>query len=244
VAAVQGRGASFPGEPEFMRASLRAELHLRSRAPKRFESLEAATEWTRTAHLFPKTRLTAENITRRNFRAVGGGADDGREQSVETTLDMRTFSNGPTAVATLEPMIFRRQFCAAVACPLLHVLAADHYTKWQTLLGGDAKRLGAVLRTLRECERAFSSKVYRAVTIVTPEGQINSHHVHSDAPVRESFLRVHWVAVPKELRARRVNRHWWPPSSSRGWSRQPSSRDGARPPRQRWCLRSPRARVG
>jgi hypothetical protein len=30
----------------------------------------------------------------------------------------------------------------------------------------------------------------------------------ADGVEGESFMRVHWVAVPKELRARRVNREW------------------------------------
>jgi Mg-chelatase subunit ChlD len=74
---------------------------------------------------------------------------------------------------------------------VMHTLGDDD--RLSLVAFSDSARTVLPLTAMSEAGRATAM---RALETLRPSGRTN---------ICESFVRVHWVAVPKELRARRVN---------------------------------------
>ena len=185
---VLGLLGTHPGikseDPRWHRHSYDAELKIRNRPPKTFSSMDAAIERTHTGDQFPKTRQTAENLVRRSVQEL---PTDG---SVAYVVDMRTYSTvTPPVVVEEEQMT---EFYRHVQCPFLHIKADDHYSKWEATM--PPERTSQYTQLLRSREAAFPT--YESVTLDSASYghlEVNSHHIHSDAPREVAALLLPWL---------------------------------------------------
>ena len=190
---VLGLAGTHPGvkseNPKWHRASYDAELKIRDRPPKTSDSMDAAIDRTHTGDIYPKSRRTAENLVRRSVTELSDG-------SVEYIVDMRTYST-VTAPVVIEEEQMKEEFFAKVQCPMLHLKADDHYSKFDPQAGGERSmakdRAEEYKALLRSREAAFPTYEGIVIDQATHNLAVNSHHVHSDAPEVVAGVLIPWL---------------------------------------------------